>query len=75
MTVLPFNSTEIFPLGWCQNNGLESIKLLKNNNSKALKTSTKEEPEKINSETMNENNSYQPDCHTSISHYYLYFYY
>jgi hypothetical protein len=28
---LPYNSTDIYPLGWCNNNGLEAISLLSNN--------------------------------------------
>jgi hypothetical protein len=38
ITVLPYTSTDIYPLGWCHNNGLEAVKLLTNNKKSSKPT-------------------------------------
>jgi len=60
---LPYYSTEVYPIGWCHNNGLEAIKLLTNNKKT---TSAAQEPELIKAEDE-DSNSFTPGSPSSIS--------
>lgn len=60
ITVLPYNSTDIYPLGWSNNNGIEAINLLtENRKSKSMPTET--EPTEQTENLDEENSSQIPD--------------
>lgn len=64
ITVLPYNSTDIYPLGWCNNNGIEAINLLTEN--KKSKPS-KQVSDDIKAENIDEDsNSNIPGSPSSI---------